>query len=158
MWYLCLFVKVVKTSAIILAMRILLWRAIIFWRWSVGLWIYGSFVHVSPGKVLWHETWHEGITLMGHSWVEIWDMLRLYHDYVSLWLLIGAIVGKARLVLLVPVCFYAVHFFLTCVEEPWPTLWGQASLKVLLIKNFHLFLPISCIALKYRYRARPCLL
>ena len=49
-------------------------------------------------------------------------MLGLYHDYVSLWLLIGAIVGKAGLVLLVPVSLDAVHFFLTCVEKPLITL------------------------------------
>ena len=49
-------------------------------------------------------------------------MLGLYHDYVSLWLLIRAIIGKARLVLLVPVSFDAVHFLLTCVEKPLSTL------------------------------------
>ena len=48
-------------------------------------------------------------------------MLGLYHDYVSLWLLIGAIVGTAGLVY-VPVCLDAVHFFLTCVEKPLITL------------------------------------
>ena len=158
MWNLNLFVKVVKTCAIVLAIRVLLWWAIIFWRWSVWLWIYGSFVHVSPSEVLWHKTGHEGVTLMCHSWVEIWDMLGLYHDYVSLWLLIWAIVGKTRLVLLVPVCFDAVHFFLACVEEPWSTLWGQTSLHMLLVENFHLFLSISCVALEDRDRARPCLL
>ena len=45
-------------------------------------------------------------------------MFGLYDDYVSLWLLARAIVGKLRLVLLVPVCLDAVHLFLACVEEP----------------------------------------
>ena len=49
-------------------------------------------------------------------------MFGLYDNYVSLWLLAKAIVGKLRLVLLVPVSFDAIHFFLTCVEEPLSTL------------------------------------